>query len=72
MLGLNKNDMRRLKVLFGLFSMLAIFIASAQGIAVFLENIINQDEITYLVSLFLSGSFMWAFLKVNTDWKHYE
>lgn len=72
MLGLGKNELKRLKVLFGLFSTLAIFIASAQGIAVFLENIINEDEITYLVSLFLSGAFMWAFLKVNTDWKNYE
>jgi len=72
MLGLNKSDIRQLKVLFGLFSMFAIFIASAQGIAVFLENIIKEDEITYLVSVFLSGAFMWAFLKVNTDWKNYE
>ena len=72
MLGLGKNELNRLKVLFGLFSTLAILVTSAQGIAYYLENIINDEEGKYLISIFLSGSFMWAFLKVNTDWKHYE
>lgn len=72
MLGLGKNELNRLKVLFGLFSTLAILVTSAQGIAYYLENIINDEEGKYLISIFLSGSFMWAFLKVNTDWKNYE
>lgn len=72
MLGLGKNELNRLKVLFGLFSTLAILVTSAQGIAYYLENIINDEEGKYLISIFLSGSFMWAFLKVNTDWENYE
>ena len=72
MLGLGKNELNRLKVLFGLFSTLGILVTSAQGIAYYLENIINDEEGKYLISIFLSGSFMWAFLKVNTDWKNYE
>ena len=72
MLGLGKNELNRLKVLFGLFSTLGILVTSAQGIAYYLENIINNEEGKYLISIFLSGSFMWAFLKVNTDWKNYE
>lgn len=72
MLGLGKNELNRLKVLFGLFSTLGILVTSAQGIAYYLENIINDEEGRYLISIFLSGSFMWAFLKVNTDWKNYE
>lgn len=72
MLGLGKNELNRLKVLFGLFSTLGILVTSAQGIAYYLENIINDEEGRYLISIFLSGSFMWAFLKVNTDWRNYE
>ena len=72
MLGLGKNELNRLKVLFGLFSTLGILVTSAQGIAYYLENIINDEEGKYLISIFLSGSFMWAFLKVNTDWENYK
>ena len=70
MLGFGKNDLNKAKVIFGFFSIIASFITSVQGINYYLENIINDLEPRVLISMFLSGLFMWAIDKLATDWKN--
>ncbi len=71
MLGFRRNDFNKAKAIFGVFSIFASFITSVQGISYYLENIINDIEPRVLISMFLSGLFIWAIEKVNTDWKNF-
>jgi RsiW-degrading membrane proteinase PrsW (M82 family) len=70
MLGFGKNDMNKAKAIFGVFSIFATFIFSTGGINYYLENILNDSGLSALISMCLSGLFLWGFNKMATDWKN--
>ena len=72
MLGFTTNEIKQAKYLFGFFCVIALFVTSAQGVAYYLENVINDDEGRYLLSLFISGGFMYMWDKIETKWKNYN
>lgn len=63
MLGFTTNQIEQAKDLFKFLCVIALFITSAQGVAYYLEDIINDDEGRYLLSFFISGGFMYMWYK---------